>query len=299
MSTSLATAAPAQGAPGLTPAQASAVRALGASAGGASASKLLGLLYDPDVDVDRILQCLHAEPVLAARVLKVANAPYYGQSGRVGSVQRAVALLGLSAIRGIAAAGALDRLTPARAGNPFDTLRFRRHSGAVAVAAQALSRKAGCDIDGEAFLAGLLHDIGVLLLVKADPAAMASFDLAAAAHASQGALAEQQHFGLAHEEAGAILIDAWALPPWLKAAVAAHHQMPEGQTPGQGLQALPALLCLAEQLAAQAGFGLWPRCAQAAQATQEIQASFGFQTDTLAELAQGLPPALQALGLDA
>jgi HD-like signal output (HDOD) protein len=289
-----ATASPPQG---LTLAQAAAVRALGASAGGASASRLLALLYDPAVDIDRILQCLHGEPVLAARVLKVANAPYYGQSGRVGSVQRAVQLLGLTAIRGIAAASALDRLLPTKAGNPFDPVRFRRHSGAVACAAQALSRRANCAADGEAFLAGLLHDIGMLLLVKADAAAMARFQMTHHDSDAQFRAAEEAHFGLSHEAAGAVLIDAWALPGWLKEAVGAHHAVGPAVAPlPKGTDALPLLLSVADRLADAAGFGLWPRCAGPVDA--EVLAPLGLSPDDAALIAGGLPAAVQALGLD-
>jgi HD-like signal output (HDOD) protein len=237
-----------------------AVNSLGASAGGASASRLLGLLYDPDVDLDRILQCLHGEPVLSARVLKVANSPYYGRSGQVGSVERAVQLLGLVAVRGIAAAGALDRMTPGRAGQHFDPLRFRRHSAAVACAAQALSRKGRCDVDGEAFMAGLLHDIGVLLLVKSDPQQMASFRPPEGLSAVEARRAEREHLGLDHEGAGVLLVHNWALPPWLSEAVA-HHHAPEVLPPAaDGLDCLPRLLALADHLADAAGYGLWPRC---------------------------------------
>lgn len=284
--------------PTLTLAQAAAVRALGASAGGTSAARLLALLYDPAVDIDRILQCLHSEPVLAARVLKVANAPYYGQSGRVGSVQRAVQLLGLTAIRGIAAASALDRLLPSRAGNPFDPLRFRRHSGAVACAAQGLARRAQRDIDGEAFLAGLLHDIGMLLLVKADAAAMARFPLAATDTDAASRAAEEVHFGLSHEAAGAVLIDAWALPAWLKEAVAQHHAAPQapGSGPLQGTLALPSLLAVADRLADAAGFGLWPRCA--GPVDDALLAPLGLTPDDVEVILRGLPAAVEALGLD-
>jgi HD-like signal output (HDOD) protein len=290
------TASPTEAGP-LTPAQASALRALGASAGGASAARLLALLYDPDVDAERILSCLHGEPALAARVLKVANSPYYGQSGRVGSVQRAVQLLGLKAIRGIAAAGALDRVTPARAGTCFDPVKFRRHSGAVACAAQALSAKAGCGIDGEAFMAGLLHDIGMLLLVKTDPAAMAAFDCQAELPPAQARLAEEAHFGLSHEAAGAIMVESWALPAWLKQALCTHHAPLGAPLARQGLDALPALLQLADRLASAAGFKLWARCGDGE--PEVLGAHFGLSAPDLQAVAQALPAAVDALALGA
>lgn len=269
-----------------------AVRALGASAGGASATKLLGLLYDPDVDIDRIQQCLRSEPVLAARVLKVANAPYYGRSGQVGSVERAMQLLGLQAIRGIAAAGALDRITPARAGQVFDPVRFRRHSAAVAGAAQGLSRKAGCGVDSEAFISGLMHDIGLLLLVKADPAAMASFEPPSADSQSAATDAERTHFGVDHEAAGALLVESWGLPPWLKTAVAAHHGA-DTTTAVRGMEVLPRLLNLGDRMASSAGFGLWPRCESPL--TDADFAGLGLGPEDVQSLMETLPEVVDAL----
>lgn len=284
-------------APALTPTQVQALRALGSAAGGASAARLLGLLYDPDVDPDRILTCLHSEPALAARVLKVANSPYYGQSGRVGSVQRAVQLLGFKAIRGIAAAGALDRLTPGKSGQAFDPVQFRRHSGAVACVAQALSARLGCGIDGEAFMAGLLHDIGVLLLVKTDGAAMASHATNDLQDEAMARRAERQHFGMTHEEAGAIMVRSWALPEWLAQALALHHDVLPPPTARQGIATLPALLQLADRLASGAGYGMWGRCAMPIDVVL-LDALGATQADLVA-IGEGLPAAVEALALDA
>ncbi len=281
------------------PALSAALRALGASAGGASAARLLALLYDPEVDVDRILHCLSGEPALAARVLKVANSPYYGRSGAVGSLERAVQLLGLVAVRGIAAAGALDRLLPVRAGQGFDPLRFRRHSTAVALAAQALSTAAHCGIEGEAYMAGLLHDIGLLLLVKADPERMARFVPPAAADERQAEAAETAHFGIDHCGAGALILAAWGMPAWLKAAVGGHHAEPSpepGAAGAGGLQALPPLLRLADRLAGAAGYGQWPRCAGVLDET--ALAGLPLTLQDLQTVLENLPAAVDALSAD-
>lgn len=271
----------------------SAARALGA--GSAGATQLLALLYDPDVDVERVLDSLKAEPALAARVLKVANSPFYRLSGSVGTLDRAVALLGLTAIRGIAAAGCLDRLTPAAAGSAFNPDRFRLHSLAVACAAQKLSLAAGSGIDGEAFMAGLLHDIGILLLVKAAPERMARFKPVETGDAHVALDDEQQHLGATHEDGATVLAQAWQLPPWLQHAVATHHA--PAALPGarlQGAEALPGLLALANHAAHEAGFGLWPICALKPE--PEVLASLGLDNDRLQTQIQALRETLHALG---
>jgi HD-like signal output (HDOD) protein len=238
-----------------------AARALGAAGGGAGAAQLLALLCNPEVEIEAVRACLRGEPALSARVLKVANSPYYHQAGQVGTVDRAVQLLGLSAIRGIAAAGCLDRATPARAGQAFDPDRFRTHSMAVACAAQALSRTLNAGVDSEAFIAGLLHDIGVLLQAKAAPAAMASF-VPPSDENAEGALdTERQHFGADHVACAGVLVETWGLPPWLHAALTTHHT-PASDALTPGSDALPLLLHLADRLAGRAGFPLWTASAQ-------------------------------------
>ena len=256
-----------------------AARALGASGGGAGAARLLALLYDPEVASERVLACLSSEPALAARVLKVANSPYYRLSGSVGTVDRAVQMLGLTAIRGIAAAGCLDRMAPPAAGTAFDPAAFCRHSLAVGCAAQLLARAAGLAIEGEAFMAGLLHDIGMLLLVKADPAAMASFEPAQSTTIASALAAEREHFGATHEECAGLLVQAWQLPEWLKDAVCQHHIVTAAPPGGAGLALLPGLLALADHCAHTAGFVLWPLCGLAPAAT--LGAALGLDEATL------------------
>lgn len=270
-----------------------AARALGTAGGGAGASRLLALLYDPEVALAPLLGCLNSEPALAARVLKVANSPYYRLSGSVGTLERAVQLLGLKAIRSIAAAGCLDRLTPPPVGRAFDPERFRRHSLAVACAAQRLSQLTGLGLDGEAFMAGLLHDIGILLLVKAAPQAMATFAPDAGPDAA-GALAhESAHFGVTHEDSGAVIGQAWQLPDWLNAAVARHHGAAVADAARGGLGALPALLWAADHAAHEAGYGLWPICGLPPGA--ELLQALRIGPEVLLATAQGLPDALAAV----
>jgi HD-like signal output (HDOD) protein len=116
-------------------------------------------------------------------------------------------------------------------------------------------------VDGEAFMAGLLHDIGVLVLAKAQAAAMARFEPGAGDDDEAAALEEERHFGITHEATAALLLRIWGLPAWLGAALAAHHRPPPALAWAAGEQGLPALLRLADHVAERAGFGLWPRCA--------------------------------------
>lgn len=265
-----------------------AARALGASGGGAGAAQLLALLCDPEVETDRVLACLRGDPALAARVLRVANSPFYHQAGQVGTVERAVHLLGLAAIRGIAAAGCIDRAAPPRAGQAFDPAVFRQHSMAVACAAQHMARRSGLANASEAFMAGLLHDIGLLLMAKALPAEMASFLPPEVQRPEEGLAAERRHFGVDHQACGGVLAQAWGLPAWLQLALTTHH-LPS--RPGLEAGGVQALLAAADAVAHRAGFALWPLCGWGRDAPVPAAIAGELLDDTLALL----PDAVAAL----
>jgi len=93
------------------PAAAPAASANGQPAG-FGARTLLPFLFDGQAGPHDVLECLRAQPVLAARVLKVANLAFYRCAGSVDSLERALSMLGLAAVRGIAAAACLDRPLP-------------------------------------------------------------------------------------------------------------------------------------------------------------------------------------------
>ncbi len=271
-----------------------AARALGACGGGAGVTQSMALLCDADADAADVVRCLNSEPGLAARVLKVANSPFYRQSGTVGSVDRALQVLGFAAVRGIAAAGCMDRLPVPSFGGAMDADRYRRHSLAVACAAQEISRRLNAQIDSEAFMAGLLHDIGVLLIGRLRPDADSiHLDLPAGDAASLLA-AETATFGAQHAELSAALVTAWGLPAALGQALATHHSpalvAPDAFT---GNAALPAVLAMADAVVNDAGLGLWP--GGSGQPDLHWVESLGLSADVCAEVAAELPALMDRL----
>jgi putative nucleotidyltransferase with HDIG domain len=289
----LTTLTPPALAPPITPAEiTAAAKALGATGGGTGTAQLLSLLYDEQVEVDQVLKRLNAEPTLAARVLKVANSPFYRRAGTVGTVDRAVQVLGLAAIRGIAAAGCMDRLPMPALARALDAEQFARHSLAVATAAQALSKRAGAGVDGEAFMAGLLHDIGIVLLARLRPQEVALASQIAMPDAAAGLQAELDMIGADHTQCAAQLAKTWGLPGWLVDTLRGHH-MPACSGHLSGIDALPALLALADRAAHDAGIGLWPLCA--AGFDPAWAACLGLPPEACAEVAAELPALLQQL----
>lgn len=111
------------------------------------------------------------DPALTARILKVVNSAFYGMPGRIGSVQRAILVLGMRGVKNLAIAASLGALFgDAAICEGFVARDLWVHSIAVAVAAQELARATKLAAPDEAFLAALVHDIGLLAALQARPA---------------------------------------------------------------------------------------------------------------------------------
>jgi HD-like signal output (HDOD) protein len=275
-----------------------AAKALGLASGGTA--QLLVLLYDEEAEARDILRCLHCEPALAARVLKVANSAYYRQAGTVGTIERALQVLGLAALRGVAAASCMDRIPVPTSGPRFDARAFQRHSLAVAVAAKSLSQITRCGVDSEAFMAGLLHDIGIVLLARLRPQTVADLADVDLMDTASGLGAEARHLGIDHCSGAAVLAQTWGLPDWLIRALQAHHTPcvpPLAGTRLTGPTALPVLLAVADCVAQGAGLGLWPQCTEAADPswTEALGLHGDAAEATLAEIGASIPGAVSLL----
>lgn len=185
-------------------------------------SVVVELLQDLDneaIDVSTLARKISSDQAIVARVLRVANSPFFGLSGRVESVNEAVAVLGLSHLRGLISAAAIINVFP-QAGH-FDWAAFWRHSIATASCAKVLARKIGLHPEA-GFTAGLLHDIGILVMGVYFPQAFA-YVRSAEGSISENLAAEHAALGFDHAELGGELARRWNFPPAIQQAIALHH----------------------------------------------------------------------------
>lgn len=182
-------------------------------------TQVLGVLDDPAKSAADVAHAMEVDPSLCVRVLHLANSPYFGLSGKVGSVERAVVALGNSVIRSLAvstAAGLFaERTDDMLAG-------FWGHSIATAAAASFVAQSTRLP-SGDALCAGLLHDLGAALLHRHVPA---EADAVWALPADEILTAEREAFGHDHAELGALALEAWRLPSLITSAVRDHHLDP-------------------------------------------------------------------------
>jgi HD-like signal output (HDOD) protein/GGDEF domain-containing protein len=184
----------------------------------AVAAQILELTSRPEVDSAAVKACLEHDPALAAKVLRVVNSSLFGLTRAVGDLNQAVALLGIQPLKLLVLGFSLpERLFQDIA--PEILSRYWRHTLTRAVAARELAESVGRQSGDEAFLAGLLEDLGILLLIKQlGPPYLSLLDRA---HAERLDLAEceRRSLGFDHAALTARMLDRWGLPDRLVVVV--------------------------------------------------------------------------------
>src|SRR6266478_6132591 len=133
-------------------------------------AKIVATVEDPKSTAAALHKIVAHDPALATRILKVVNSAFYGLPGQIGSVERAIVLLGLNAIKNIAVAASLGQLFRGAAlCDGYTAKDLWTHCIAVGVTARDLAKNMRLDLPDEAFLAGMIHDIGILLSLQLYP----------------------------------------------------------------------------------------------------------------------------------
>lgn len=183
-----------------------------------------------------LIEVIERDQVLTGKILRLANSAFFGQSRRVATIPRAVVLLGFSTVRNLALSVKVwDALS---AGIPRGRVEVLwAHSAGTAVVTKALTARLRAGDPDEAFTAGLMHDVGRLVL------AMKFRDAywRAVGESEPIERAEATAFGVDHAEVGSWMLEAWSLPPGIVEAVRLHH----AETPRPGV---PGLLAVTNRL---------------------------------------------------
>ncbi len=208
------------------------------------------VLTDDNASARALAEVLSRDTGLSARVLKLANSAYFALSVPVSDVRGACVVLGFEAVRGLAVGvAAVDGLTRT-ATRAVDIGAFWRHSIAVATASEGLARRLGTTETGTAFCAGILHDIGRLVLASVRSTQYGRI-LTPPLPGSLRRL-EVDAFGAGHDEVGGWLVEKWGFPEALCDAVGKHH---DPSVDGR-VNHWAAVVHVADQLAHRAGFAL-------------------------------------------
>ncbi|MHC5064001.1 MAG: HDOD domain-containing protein [Planctomycetota bacterium] len=213
-------------------------------------SKVLNLLSEADTEPERLASELEQDPALVAKMLGLANSPYYGVSHPVSTVKQAIMVVGFQGIRTLLlTTGSASLLEGDYSYYGHDEKGLLRHSLTVAFACRELAKlcKLPASQREDLFVAGLLHDIGKMLLApRLSECRVTPQSFPGAIHEM-----EQKLIGLDHTEAGALVTAKWSLSEFIGDCLRHHHDatLLEDNEPAL------AVLRLADALAHELGYG--------------------------------------------
>lgn len=194
-------------------------------------ARIWQLVDDPRSSARDLEQVVSLEPPLAAKVLRLANSPYYGGNGRVKDVQMAITTLGFDTLRNLAvclsvASGLVQRESKQ---SVMNQRALWKHSVTCAVIARRLARDADLEEPEEVFTAGLLHDIGMFVIALGRPNAYAEIVRVGLGRNMCQSRAEREVLGFDHAEVGCAFAQKWHFPATLQDLLANHHSPPSGE----------------------------------------------------------------------
>lgn len=207
------------------------------------AVRILRLIDDPKTTVDDLQKAIMADQALAARVLRIANSAFYGVRHNVDTVSEAITIMGFNTIRNLTLAVA-TREVYKRFG--LIEQKLWEHSLGVSIASGIIASTIPQVKNEEAVVAGLLHDVGKVIMNNAEPERFALLTQRVYEDRVTYSDIEEEVFGFTHAEVGQIFAEKWGFPDVLCDVIHYHHKCHEGLL---DLDPYCRLLCLTVALA--------------------------------------------------
>jgi len=209
------------------------------------------LMANPNVDAKKIAEVIETDQGIAAKVLKVANSSYYGMSGKISSISHALIVLGNSVLEEVVTlAGTEGILAGKLKGYGYDSKDLWKHSLAVAIGSKIISGQENPDLAKEAHMAGLMHDVGKIILDTHVAERKDEIEAYMEKEEKTFLDAENRYFGFNHAEIASEVCKKWNFPESIASAIKHHHQ--PGKSNGTGLA---YILHLADFIAITGGIG--------------------------------------------
>jgi len=186
------------------------------------------LMQEPRTSAEELGRAIATDPALASKVLKLVNSAFYGYPGRIKTITQAVVILGFSTIRNVVLTTSVLKAFGGPSGTKgFDVEEFWRHSLLTGALAKSLALEKDAPFTEETFIAGLLHDMGRMVLGQKLAPEFAKVAEYHAKHGGQWLAAEMAVLGLTHGEIGGWLARRWNLPLPFAEVMEFHHRPPE------------------------------------------------------------------------
>jgi putative nucleotidyltransferase with HDIG domain len=187
-------------------------------------SKMIELVDNPKTSASSLARLIYTDQALTARILKLANSAYYGFSREISTVNMAIVVLGFNTVKEMGLSLTVLEVFKDSSGNDlFDISRFWQHSIACGSASRMIAKKFRYHLVSEAFVAGLIHDIGKLILKQYMHKEFGEI-IEKTSHGEMSLdEAEKQTVGATHSRIGAWLAEKWNLPGIIVDCIEHHH----------------------------------------------------------------------------
>jgi HD-like signal output (HDOD) protein len=244
-------------------------------------NRLLASLAKEDVSFNKLGDLIEKDPVMAGNLLHLVNSALYARRGSINSVRHALSLLGINKLRNAVLGMSITRMwNQVHTPPTWSMARFNMHSSAAAILSDLLSQRLSVDYPEGAFVAGLLHDVGRLMIALG---LSEEYGRILQMHESGDKPlleCELEVTGLTHPELSAEALAHWNLPEPIQNAVRFHH-IPglDPTTIGPGEVALSRVLDAANQYVNSLGVSILKKCPDSADAT--LIESLGLPADQL------------------
>ncbi|MFB3137828.1 MAG: HDOD domain-containing protein [Phycisphaerales bacterium] len=257
--------------------------------------KIIELVEDPTSTAQDLHNVISNDPALCSRILKVVNSAFYGLPRQIGSINRAIVLLGLNAVKNIAIATSLTKLFRGGELCPgFSARDLWIHCVATAAGSKLICDELKLGLSDEAFLAGLIHDIGIMVEVQAMRHELTqvfeemTFDSDGAPQSDMREV-EQRILGADHTAFGAGLCETWKFPKSFNYVTRHHHnpsELPEGH------RMLTSIVYVADRLSGQLDYGFRTDLVHLEISSADLDA-LGLTTEQLERVKGHLPKAFE------
>jgi len=186
--------------------------------------RLLASLAKEGVLLAEVSELAEKDTALAGNLLRTVNSSLYGMSGTINSVRHALAILGLERVRNVALTMSLVRLWRRDPSVPgWSSSRFNLHCTATAIMADLLVQHRSTEYPEGAFIAGLFHDFGKLLVASLLPLEFGAVRTRVEAEGEDQESSERELLGITHSELSGTVLESWNLPAPIIQAVRNHH----------------------------------------------------------------------------
>jgi putative nucleotidyltransferase with HDIG domain len=210
--------------------------------------RLAKTIHDPEAGANEIERIVNLDPALVSNVLRLANSAYFGLQRKVASLRQAIIVLGSKRVFELAMSSAFGQVIPRTVpGYQLEASEFWLHSMFVAILSELLAKNCGFYIPDLTFTAGLLHDVGKLVLGAAHSLRYDIGGQCIPPDEENPTQLEQDLWGMSHIDAGLILAEEWQLPDQILWAAAYHHA--PGHLPPKSDQVLVDLVHTADAVA--------------------------------------------------